>query len=43
MVGKVVGKYVVSIHAPVMGAKAETYTAQDDGYVSIHAPVMGAN
>ena len=33
---------MVSIHAPVMGAKAATIKQKYESNVSIHAPVMGA-
>tara|TARA_A100001518_G_C1223676_1_gene69686 strand:- start:347 stop:805 length:459 start_codon:yes stop_codon:yes gene_type:complete len=35
--------FVVSIHAPVMGANPGTGNGQTGDNVSIHAPVMGAN
>ena len=40
-----IGIYIrsVSIHAPVMGAKAECSLDSQTCTVSIHAPVMGAN
>ena len=34
---------IVSIHAPVMGAKASGKFVDVVAVVSIHAPVMGAN
>ena len=34
---------IVSIHAPVMGAKAADGSDRVGKVVSIHAPVMGAN
>ena len=36
-------KLLVSIHAPVMGAKLRELETRIKTQVSIHAPVMGAN
>ncbi len=33
---------IVSIHAPVMDANPDEFSAPDGYYVSIHAPVMDA-
>ena len=40
--GDFVGKFDVSIHAPVWGATAVTDIPASRGTVSIHAPVWGA-